>query len=404
CIPIYQICNGVAQCSDESDELNCTCKSNEVSNCRNDTKCIQRRQVLDGSRNCADGSDEPCLHGTANTPGLNCLHRLLHSKTQVCDGIIDCEDLSDECLSNRMNVSMTQIHSAINGASTDSFVQAVRQWMNAIAIFFPLCSYGFDEVNCTNRHYCKQSTSISIDKSRTCNGVIDCEDSSDEMVSLCASKRFYCASKVPLSIDRTLVEDGIKDCSDGSDECPINSTRNTLFSSQSDMIGNSILRTFFWIMGLSAIIGNTVVIVTTISKLKNFSKNSATKNNNCWLVINLAISDCLMGVYLISVSIKGAQFHGKYCYLDLDWRTSSSCSLLGSLALLSTETSIFIMTIMTTQRVFAVFRPIESMNSSFGSVVIPTFVAWLCGLFIAVLPLFESDYFILSAWYPNRFY
>ncbi|XP_078495744.1 uncharacterized protein LOC144751251 [Ciona intestinalis] len=272
-------------------------------------------------------------------------------------------------------------------ATPGDFLRRVRRWMDFHKVFLPFCDSGFDEVNCTNRHYCKSGVLVSIDKSRVCDGKTDCDDGSDEPEGLCKSKLFYCVNKTPLFVDRERVEDGIKDCSDGSDECPENTYKSTIFSSQVDMIGNLFLRGAFWVMGFFALVGNFVVIVSNILKLKTFSKNAATVNSNGWLILNLATSDLLMGVYLLSIGIKGILFSGTYCYHDIEWRSSQSCSLLGATALLSSETSIFIMTIMTTQRLFIVYKPIAMRNVRFRFTFVPTVVAWglgLLGVFIII--------------------
>ncbi|XP_078483096.1 uncharacterized protein LOC144743365 [Ciona intestinalis] len=294
--------------------------------------------------------------------------------------------------------------SDVIGVTPGVFLRGVRVWMVDNKVFFPVCDPGFDEVNCTNRHYCKSGDFVSIDKFRVCDGKTDCNDNSDEPNVFC--KPFYCVNKTPLFVDRDRVEDGIKDCSDGSDECPKNSSKSTIFSSQVDMIGNSFLRGAFWVMGFFALVGNFVVIVSNILKLKTFSKNAATVNSNGWLILNLATSDLLMGVYLLSIGIKGVLFSGTYCYHDIEWRSSQSCSLLGATALLSSETSIFIMTIMTTQRLFVVYKPIAMRNVRFRFTFVPTVVAWGLGLLVALIPLLRnaSGYFTIAVWYPNKFY
>ncbi|XP_078495741.1 uncharacterized protein LOC144751249 [Ciona intestinalis] len=300
-------------------------------------------------------------------------------------------------------VSESQVSDVIG--TPGNFLRDVRRWMVIAKVFFPVCDSGFDEVNCTNRHYCKSGGLVSIDKSRVCDGITDCNDTSDES-DVCKSKLFYCVNKTPLFVDRDRVEDGIKDCSDGSDECPNNTAKSTIFSSQVDMIENLFLRVAFWVMGFFALVGNFVVIVSNISKLKTFSKNAATVNSNGWLILNLATSDLLMGVYLLSIGIKGSLFSGTYCYHDIEWRSSPLCSSLGAIALLSSETSIFIMTIMTTQRLFVVYKPIAMRNVRFRFTLVPTVVAWGLGLLIALIPLLRnaSGYFTIAVWYPNKFY
>ncbi|XP_078495742.1 uncharacterized protein LOC113475480 [Ciona intestinalis] len=286
------------------------------------------------------------------------------------------------------------------------FLRNGKDLIKKYKVFFPLCDPGFDEVNCTNRHYCKRGEFFSIDKSRVCDGITDCNDTSDESDLLCKSEPFYCVNKTPLFVDRDRVEDGIKDCSDGSDECTENTSKSTIFSSRVDMIRNLFLRLAVWVMGFFALVGNFVVIVSNILKLKTFSKNAATVNSNGWLILNLATSDLLMGVYLLSIGIKGIVFSGTYCYHDIEWRSSQSCSLLGATALLSSETSIFIMTIMTTQRLFIVYNPIAMRNVRFRFTFIPTVVAWALGLLVALIPLLRnaSGYFTIAVWYPNKFY
>ncbi|XP_078495745.1 G-protein coupled receptor GRL101-like [Ciona intestinalis] len=316
--------------------------------------------------------------------------------------------LTDLGLAKPGGVSESQVSDVINVTRTtpNDFLRDVRRWMDYVGAFFPFCDPGFDEVNCTNRHYCKSGGLVSIDKSRVCDGKTDCDDGSDEADVLCKSKLFYCMNKTPFAVDRDRVEDGIKDCSDGSDECPKNSSKSTIFSSQVDMIGNPFLRGAFWVMGFFALVGNFVVIVSNILKLKTFSKNAATVNSNGWLILNLATSDLLMGVYLLSIGIKGVLFSGTYCYHDIEWRSSQSCSLLGATALLSSETSIFIMTIMTTQRLFVVYKPIAMRNVRFRFTFVPTVVAWALGLLVALIPLLRnaSGYFTIAVWYPNKFY
>lgn len=60
CISQTTLCNGVDDCSDGSDEANCTrsgCAPDEF-RCERDNRCIPSWQRCDRTRQCSDGSDE----------------------------------------------------------------------------------------------------------------------------------------------------------------------------------------------------------------------------------------------------------------------------------------------------------------------------------------------------------
>uniref|UniRef100_H2Y257 G-protein coupled receptors family 1 profile domain-containing protein n=1 Tax=Ciona intestinalis TaxID=7719 RepID=H2Y257_CIOIN len=331
---------------------------------------------------------------------------MLISPKQICDGIFDCFDLSDECLCGDQQACSSVMASKRNCTEGQVFTNN----SGCVNPQYRVCdgvvsAIGFDEANCTNRHLCIEGASISISSSRVCDGVVDCDDGSDEIESLCRGSRFYCLNKDPISVPRTTVEDGIKDCSDGSDECPVNTTKSTIFSSQFEMIANPILSAIFWGMGVVSIFGNCLVIVTTIKRQVKAKTPSSTARINAWFITNLAMSDLLMGVYLLSISIQGAIFSGRYCYHDMEWRSGTLCSLMGATAVLATEASVFMMTIMTTHRLVSVMRPFALRNVELQPFAI-LHIGWALACVLAFTPLIKlpSGYFVLSVWYRNRFY
>jgi len=62
-----------------------------------------------------------------------------------------------------------------------------------------------------------------------------------------------------------------------------------------------------------------------------------------------------MGVYLIMLGIAGVVYSGRYCTLSLEWLSSPACTTMGVLVVLSSETSMITMVLLTIGRVYAVY-------------------------------------------------
>lgn len=59
CIEKSQVCDGVPQCQDRSDELQCvTLMRGCVHHCDNKTRCLPANFLCDGEEDCTDGTDE----------------------------------------------------------------------------------------------------------------------------------------------------------------------------------------------------------------------------------------------------------------------------------------------------------------------------------------------------------
>nr|XP_026693920.1 G-protein coupled receptor GRL101-like [Ciona intestinalis] len=390
-----QICDGIFDCFDLSDECLCgdqqACSSVMASkrNCTegqvftNNSGCVNPQVIFEKNSNFSLSIEASRrfvkMRIYEEVEEYKC-HKFNAMSGTKCDGYLDCPYGDDECGCESELGSCKHVKKCFFGnykyRVCDGVVSAIVHYKSQIEKlrraqrggdtrfdnFIGLCTEGFDEANCTNRHLCIEGASISISSSRVCDGVVDCDDGSDEIESLCRGSRFYCLNKDPISVPRTTVEDGIKDCSDGSDECPVNTTKSTIFSSQFEMIANPILSAIFWGMGVVSIFGNCLVIVTTIKRQVKAKTPSSTARINAWFITNLAMSDLLMGVYLLSISIQGAIFSGRYCYHDMEWRSGTLCSLMGATAVLATEASVFMMTIMTTHRLVSVMRPFALRN------------------------------------------
>ena len=93
---------------------------------------------------------------------------------------------------------------------------------------------------------------------------------------------------------------------------------------------NPAVRVCIWILGILALVGNLSVIIWRLL----YSEDS--KIQSC-LFTNLAVSDFLMGVYLIIIAVQDTRWQGEYFKYDVAWREGVFCQVTGALSLLSSE-------------------------------------------------------------------
>ena len=156
CLKSELICNGISDCSDSSDEENCEtldiasqCNAQEQFECTRDKSCVPISGRCDGYSDCMDGSDEKgCVNNDPETcleheqkcqDGLKCI-----PKAHWCDKDIDCFDGSDEK----------------NCEKKEDKICDLPKW------------------SCDNGTLC-------LEVHKVCDQVHDCEDNSDEGM-LCA--------------------------------------------------------------------------------------------------------------------------------------------------------------------------------------------------------------------------
>ncbi|CAD5119970.1 DgyrCDS8555 [Dimorphilus gyrociliatus] len=98
-------------------------------------------------------------------------------------------------------------------------------------------------------------------------------------------------------------------------------------SSLKDLLALVVLRVFIWAVGLFTIMANSLVFVSRL--------RSRDKNKTSAFIINLCVSDLIMGIYLIMIAIYDTRFRGVYNKHSLDWKRSRECQLIGSLSVTS---------------------------------------------------------------------
>ena len=433
---LSQFCDGIVDCFDGSDEFT------YQPGFKCDECVLPQNNLYDDVAHCDNNADLRPIKQF-----FKCFdNRLLILDQQVCDGVGDCYDMSDECLCDtyfdtKMCTSMFEDNDFRcfdnenrkpwhNFPNNNGAVFTKKPWSSfaACATKFndsflavpcdgrPECRDFSDECQCSNPPlFCNDSCHFYFPMGdRYCDGVedpawqyinsSDCSRGFDEMF---CPKRFKCNATGKVSIDILNVCDGKSDCNDNSDEnnCPTAATKiSNIFSSNTKMIANPGIKSAFWIMGILVMVGNSYVIIKRIAFLKTQQTLDGISFQH-FIVLNISMADFIMGIYLMTIASYDISFSGIYGEVDREWRSSFKCSVIGSLAVISSETSCLLMVVLTGFRLKNITQPVESVNASTHPWKLCIILAWLFSFFLGIAPMLPqtSQYFLHSFSYSSPF-
>nr|XP_039267319.1 G-protein coupled receptor GRL101-like [Styela clava] len=396
----------------------------------NDVNCIEISQFCDGKVHCANGADEVACGLSADcsdfsvptksnvrqatkscSPDHICTKHMLRNPwtpkhAVACDGTPECFDLEDECASG----CAEPLPLYCKFRNYDGFFACPE---SGILPGLKVCDgvgdcdqSKQDEKACPGRFYCHSGDVISVPDTRKCDFKIDCKDASDELN--CTKSHFYCEGGDPIFVPLRRKFDGKDDCADGSDECPADSFEDSMFSSLEHLIDNVFLNIMVWVMGVLSVVGNTSVLIFTL-KSTVFQKQKLTNVAVIYnfLVFNLALADMIMGSFLLALGAKNEMVSGTYCREDKHWRSGSTCTALGMMATISSETSIAMLAILSSYRLCCVVRPIQSRDFRLGTAVLIAGSVWFIAILVATIPIipYFANYFVNKVWLsPNPYF
>ena len=102
-------------------------------------------------------------------------------------------------------------------------------------------------------------------------------------------------------------------------------------------------------------------------------------------VSHLSACNSVMGLYLAMLTVADYVHGGDYLWREKAWRSSSWCIICGFLFMLSSQVSVFIVTIATLQRCWVLSRPHDNVKTRTVSMLL-CFVSWVAGFVLASMP------------------
>ncbi|GFQ99730.1 g-protein coupled receptor GRL101 [Trichonephila clavata] len=163
-------------------------------------------------------------------------------------------------------------------------------------------------------------------------------------------------------------------------------------SSCEDLMSSPVQRSFLWVLGIIALVGNLFVIIWRLKTKDSTATISST------LILSLGFADFLMGVYLIIIASVDVYYRSIYIENSDKWKRSTLCKVCGFLSTVSSEVSVFTLAFITVDRLISLCFPLSQKRFSLPFTYKLIGISWAIAAIMAAIPLVVEPYF------QGRFY
>ena len=154
-------------------------------------------------------------------------------------------------------------------------------------------------------------------------------------------------------------------------------------SSCRNLLRSKSHRAFIWVFCIFSVSGNAGILI-----YRFIHPHGSQSNSGYSIFVNsLNLSDCLMGVYLAIIGTADRFYDGQYLWYDHIWKSSTMCKIAGYFCFVSSEVSVFMISILTIDRITALHVACKRFRFTDRSAMMTSGLAWLCGLSVAAVPL-----------------
>ncbi|KAG8182163.1 hypothetical protein JTE90_017117 [Oedothorax gibbosus] len=157
-------------------------------------------------------------------------------------------------------------------------------------------------------------------------------------------------------------------------------------SSIAHLLDSVVLRVSVWLVACVAGLGNIAVLVGRFLFVEPNEVHS-------FYIKNLSLADLLMSLYLFVIGAYDLVFRGEYIHHEENWRHSWQCNMCGFLSTLSSESSILILAVITTDRYMSILYPLSVKKRTLQSAAAAMAAAWGIAILFSALPILKLDYY-----------
>ena len=161
------------------------------------------------------------------------------------------------------------------------------------------------------------------------------------------------------------------------------------------LLQTDLLRAAMWVLGLSALLGNVVAVIWRLK-----GTGDRCKKTHSFMVMNLAVSDFMMGVYMVIVAAADLLYGETYFRVASEWRSSVPCKIAGVISVMSSEASVFFVTLISIDCFLCLVFPFGRIHLRERSTKIVVGFLWLVAVCLSVIPTVsvgpDSDLYGLS--------
>ncbi|XP_072165322.1 uncharacterized protein [Diadema setosum] len=386
CIPLRYWCDGLMDCPYGEDEDQCgnfVCPPGSY-RCHGYSTCITQDEVCDEVIHCPEKDDElfcePCPDG-CHCEGLSFDCSIATANTTTLSPDTRKLDLQNTGLSEIVPGSFVDngniLHLNLSGNNISRLVQGSLRGLQRLTKLI-LQGNPLDDVSPRTFYNLSNLQELDVRETsiRLTTSGLDLFHGLQSLKVIHADRYVFC-------------------CLSGLTDAEGCKAPRDQFSSCEDLMSNNILRVFIWILGASAFAGNGFVVFYRMFKSRRDSRTSVQSS----FITNLAISDFLMGLYMITIAAADVYFRGNYAIHAEAWQSSIVCKVAGMVSVVSSEASVCLIMMISVDRCIHVVAPFKrGLHLTVRRARLIEFTIWSLTLLVSILPV------VIPAYIEGNFY